>query len=208
MSPLQTVSLGILLSLTLGLSPALAQDEPSDAVKKLEQQVNTDTKELSDEEKQLADYQAQAKWYEQFAQKRLQNANAEKLEVENRLKILETAEAKKTKKDPKSPAAQEIAALKGWLDEEASKRRQIEATRERWKAAIQSLSSKESQTKYQIDADKASLEHQKEIDKEKAAREAENPKPAPPQVQQNTVLMPGWEQGSGTIPEIKPGFSP
>lgn len=208
MSSLQTLSLGILLSMCVGLLPAVAQDEPSDAVKKLEQQVNTDTKELSDEEKKLADYQEQAKWYEQFAQKRLQNADAEKQEVEKRLKLLEIAEAKKTKKDPKSASAQEITALKGWLEEEAAKRRQIEATRERWKAAIQALSSKESQTKYQIDADKASLEHQKEIEKEKAARDAENPKPAPPQVQQNTVLMPGWEQGSGTIPEIKPGFSP
>ncbi|MBX9688124.1 MAG: hypothetical protein K2X27_15560 [Candidatus Obscuribacterales bacterium] len=200
MSSMKFIRSAILLSVAVTVAPCMAQsDNNSPAEEKLEQQVKADTQALTDEQKQLADYQQQAKWYEQFAQQRLKNATAERAEVEKRLQGLEL---NPSAKNPKSTIAQEVNSLKAWLADETSKRRQIESTRERWRTAIEGLQSKISQTKYQTDADKASLEHQKEIDKENASRQAENPKPAAPQIQQNTVLMPGWEEDQGTIPTL------
>lgn len=199
MSALLTKSAGILMSLALTVAPCLAQ---SDAADKLDQQVKSDASTLTAEQQQLADYQQQAKWYDDFAVKRLQHADIERTEVQNRLKIVQANLAKRPDKNPKSPANQELASLTGWLKEEASKRSQIEATREKWKAAIEGTQSKISQTKYQKDVDTASLQHQQEQDKENAARSAENPKPAPPQIKQNTILLPGFEAEQGTIPEM------
>ena len=73
MSALQTISAGILMSLALSISPCLAQDSDSAA----DQQLKADKKELSAEAQQLADYKAQAKWYDDFTAKRLANAAAE-----------------------------------------------------------------------------------------------------------------------------------
>lgn len=193
MSSLLKVSGWVFLSLAITAAPCLA----GDAEDKLQQQVQADQAALTEEQQKLADYQAQAKWYDQFAKQRLDNAAAERAEVTKRLQALGA-----TKAAPKSHVAQEIEALKAWLADEDQKRRQIETTREKWRAAVADMQSKISQTKYQKDADTASLEHQKELDKEKAARTAEDPKPAPPQVKQNTVLMPGFETGEGTIPTM------
>jgi hypothetical protein len=183
----------------LAVSPCLAQDGSS----ALDKQVQSDKQTLSDERQKLDDYQKQAKWYDQFAQQRLTNANAERAEVEKRLKEISDAQSASSKKNPKSPVAMEIKALQGWLNDEAAKRKQIEQTRERWRSAVEAETAKIQQTKYEKDVDTASLQHQKDIDKANAERKAENPKKPPLQVQQNTVLMPGWEQGTGTIPIIE-----
>ena len=198
MSSLLKVSGWVFLSLALTAVPCFA----GDAEEKLEQQVKSDSAELSDEQQKLADYQAQAKWYDQFAKQRLDNATAERNEVQKRLTALQAMVAKSGKLAPKSHVAQEMDALKAWLNDEDSKRRQIESTREKWRTAVEAMQSKISQTKYQKDADTASLQHQQELDKEAAARSSENPKPAPPQVQQNTVLMPGFETTEGTVPTL------
>ncbi|MBX9721937.1 MAG: hypothetical protein K2X81_11120, partial [Candidatus Obscuribacterales bacterium] len=129
-------------------------------------------------------------------------AAAERAEVEKRLMGLEAADAANPKKNPKSTVAQEITALKGWLSDEAAKRKQIEIAKERWQTAIENAQAKTKQTSYQIDVDKASVLHQNEINKERAEIQAENPRPAPPQIQQNTVLMPGWETETGTVPVL------
>jgi len=186
----------------LAVSPCLAQSDSS----ALGKQVQADKQTLSDEKQKLDDYQKQAKWYDQFAQQRLTNASAERTEVEKRLKEISEAQSASSKKNPKSPVAQEIKALQGWLADEAAKRKQIEQTRERWRSAVETETAKIQQTKYEKDVDTASLQHQKDIDKGNAERKAENPKAAPPQVQQNTVLMPGWEQGTGAIPIIEQGM--
>jgi hypothetical protein len=198
MSSLLTISAGILMSLALSITPCLAQDAASSA----DQQLKADTKELTDEQQQVADLQAQAKWFNDFTAKRLANAAAERAEVEKRLKGLEAADAANPKRNPKSTVAQEIAALKGWLSDEAAKRKQIEIAKERWQSAIENAQAKTKQTSYQIDVDKASVLHQNEINKERAEIQAENPRPAPPQIQQNTVLMPGWETETGNIPVL------
>lgn len=194
-----------LISLALTISPAFCQTDSGDkpeAEKKLEDQLKSDSDKLSHDKDQLEDYKAQAAWYEEFAKQRLANASAERLEVEKRLKLREAALAKLVKKDPKNHIVQEVEALKAWLADETAKRRQIESTRDRWRAAVQNLQGKIGQDKYAVDVDSASLEHQKELDKEKAARNAENPKPAPPQIQQNTILLPGFEQEQGNIPTL------
>lgn len=202
----KNAALTMLISMSLFASAAQAQvvddDSKSAEEKKLEQQVKTDSSTLTEEQKQLEEYKKQAAWYEDFAKKRLEHASIERQEVEKRLKVQEEALAKLVKKDPKNHIVMEVEALKGWLADEAAKRKQIESTRDRWRAAVQNMQSKISQAKYQLDADSASLEHEKELEKEKAAREAENPKPAPPQIKQNTILMPGFEQGEGNIPEM------
>lgn len=202
MSRFHTKAFGVVLSLAMGVLPCLADADAPTAADKLENQVKADDAALSEEQQQLQDYQEQADWYEQFAKKRLEHANIEKQEVEKRLKALEQALAKKPDKNPKSPANHELASLKAWLEDEVAKRRQIETTRERWRAAIASVKSKMAQTKYQKDADAASLEHQKDLDKQEAARRADDPKPKPPQIQQNTILMPGYETTEGNIPSL------
>lgn len=200
MSSSTAISFGILVSLVFA-GPCLAQTDSA-----IDQQVKSDEQTLSAEQQQLADYQKQAKWYDQFAQQRLSNAAAERAEVEKRLKAITEAQVKAAQKNPKSPIAQEITALQAWLNDESAKRRQIEQTRERWRTAIETELAKVQQTKYQKDVDTASQQHQQELAKEDAARKADNPKPAPPQVQQNTILMPGWETGTGSIPVIEQGL--
>lgn len=199
MSALIKKSAVILLSLAFSAIPAFADSAATD---KLDQQVKSDAAELTEEQKQLADYQAQAKWYDDFAQKRLQHADVERKEVEARLKAVEEKLAKQPDKNPKSPANVELASLKGWLADESSKRNAIEATRAKWKAAVEAEQAKISQTKYQKDVDTASLNFQKEQDKEKTTRAAENPKPAPIEVKQNTILLPGYETEQGTVPSL------
>ncbi len=205
MSSLLTKSTLVLLSLALSISSCLAEDSQDDdddgPAAKLDQQVKSDADALSQDQKELSEYQQQAKWYEEFAQKRLEHAAIEKAHVEKRLKELDELQKQNPKND-KSARSQEITALKAWLTEEAAKRQQIETTRARWKAAVESALSKTQQAKYKMDVDKASAEHQKELDKENAARKAENPKPAPPQIQQNTILVPGMETETGTIPVL------
>lgn len=201
MSSLKTLSAAILISLAFSIAPSFADDDgPSPAEQQAEQQVKSDTDTLTAEQAQLLNYQQQAKWYEQFAQKRLQHADAEKAVVENRLRTLETWQVKNPKADPKGNIAHEVKALRAWLSDEAAKRKQIELTRERWKTAIENTTSQTQQTKYQLDVDQANVEKQKQLDKVKANIQAENPKPAPPQVQQNTILIPGWETEQGNIP--------
>lgn len=201
MSSLQTLSAAILISLAFSIAPSFADDDgPSQAEQQAEQQVKADTDTLTAEQAQLLNYQQQAKWYEQFAQKRLQHADVEKAVVENRLRTLETWQVKNPKADPKGTVAHEVKALRAWLNDEAAKRKQIELTRERWKTAIENTTSQTQQTKYQLDVDQANVDKQKQLDKVKANIQAENPKPAPPQVQQNTILIPGWETEQGNIP--------
>ena len=202
MSSVKTIGSAVLLSLLFASGPTWAQTESSPTDQKQEQQIKQDVSAVSEQQQKLADYQQQAQWYERFAQKRLLNAKEERAEVELRLKQLESMQAKNAVKNPKSTISQEIETLKNWLTEEESKRKQIENTRARWHAAIEGLQSQVSQTKYETDADKAALEHQQKLEKENAARQADNPKPAPPQIQQNTILMPGWETEQGNIPTL------
>jgi hypothetical protein len=187
-------SSGLLLSLAVSITPCLAQD-----MDQTDKQLKSDSQELSADQQELSSFKNQAKWYDTFAKQRLTNAAAERQEVEKRLKLLEEANAANPKKDAKSNMSQEIEVLKGWLASEEATRDKIERTRAQWHAAVEAQASKTNEASYQVDVDKAAEAHKNEIAKEKAEIQAENPKPKPPQVQQNTVLMPGWETEQGNL---------
>jgi hypothetical protein len=172
---------------------------------KQEQQVKADETRMSEEQQKLAEYQQQAQFYDRFAQKRLQFAREARVEIEARIKQLEDLQAKGGAKTSKSKLSQEIGALKNWLTAETAGRKQMEEMQARWHAAIENVKSQIAQTKFTTDVDKSSLAHQQEIDKENAARQADNPKPAPPVVQQNTILAPGFESMQGDIPVMLGG---
>lgn len=212
MSSLKKNSAGVLLSLALILSPCVAQaddddDNTSSATKSAQDQVQKDTDELSAEQDQLKHYQEQAKFYDDFAAKRLEQNVVLRKQVEQRLQAMQVAQKKKENASNKH-IAQEIEHLQGWLNDEASKRKQIEQMRERWRTAVEMQTVKIQNTKYQSDVDKASLQHQQNIDKTNAAIQSENPKPKPAPVQgAPNVLSPGWEENQGTIPLLlgRPG---
>ena len=205
MSPLRRNSAGklILLSLALGFvaSGNMLGMAQSDATTALDQQVKSDTDELSTEQQTLSNYQEQAKFYDQFAKKRLDHASTLRKDVEKRLRNLEQAKAN-DKKASKDLFATEIQHLKTWLADDSAKTKQIEAMRERWRTAIENQTNKIQNTKYQTDVDKASLDHQKTIDKANAQIAADNPPPPKPQVQQTNVLIPGWEEEQANIPVL------
>lgn len=206
MSSLLNKSGGLLLSLALMLSPCVAladdDDDTSNATKDAQSQVQKDKDELSDEQDQLQHYQEQAKFYDDFAAKRLEHNTVLRKQVEKRLQAMQVAQKKKENAGNKH-IAQEISHLQAWLNDEASKRRQIEQMRERWRTAVEMQTVKIQNTKYQSDVDSASLSRQQGIDKTKAAIQAENPKPAATPVQSGpNVLIPGFEEYQGTIPVL------
>ncbi|MBX9567854.1 MAG: hypothetical protein K2X77_03125 [Candidatus Obscuribacterales bacterium] len=207
MSSLLKNSAGVLLSLALMLSPGVAQaddddDSTSAATKDAQSQVQKDKDELSAEQDQLQHYQEQAKFYDDFAAKRLEHNTVLRKQVEQRLQAMQVAQKKKENAGNKH-IAQEIEHLQAWLNDEAAKRKQIDQMRERWRTAVEMQTVKIQNTKYQTDVDKASLNRQQNIDKTNAAIQAENPKPkaAPVQGAPN-VLVPGFEEYQGTIPVL------
>jgi hypothetical protein len=206
MSSLLKNSAGVLLSLAMMLSPCVAQadddDDTSAATKNAQDTVKKDADELSAEQDQLKHYQDQAKFYDDFAAKRLEHNTVLRKQVEKRLQAMQIAQKKKENAGNKH-ISQEIEHLQAWLNDEASKRKQIDQMRERWRTAVEMQTVKLQNTKYQSDVDKASLKHQQDIDKTNAAIQSENPKPAATPVQAGpNVLIPGFEEYQGTIPVL------